>query len=239
MWKENKVSVIIPAFNEEDTIGAVVSQFRKNEWVDEVLVVDNNSRDKTTEVAEAAGARVVFEERPGYGRALCRGMDEAEGEIMVLTEADGSFSAGDVVKFLAYIEDAGMVIGTRTTRQMLGQGARMNFLIRMANICVAKLFELFWFFVNETRFSDVGCTYRALWKSTYRQIRAGLESVGPEFSPEMMAEVIRCRIKVIEIPVRYGARLGGESQHSGTYFKLTRTALKMLRVLVRKKFGVL
>ncbi|MBZ0253392.1 MAG: glycosyltransferase family 2 protein [Candidatus Methylomirabilis sp.] len=238
MWKGNKVSVVIPAYNEEETIAAVVGAFKKNEYVDEVLVVNNNSKDRTDEEARSAGARVVLETNPGYGNALRRGMEDAEGEIMVLTEADGSFSAGDVVKFLAYIEDAGMVIGTRTTRQMLGQGARMNFIIRLANIGVAKLFELFWFFTNETRFSDVGCTYRALWKSTYRQIRAGLTATGPEFSPEMMAEVIRCRIKVIEIPVRYGPRLGGESQHSGTYFKLTRTALKMLRVLVRKKFGM-
>jgi len=238
MWKGNKVSVVIPAYNEEETIGAVVGQFKKSEWVDEVLVVNNNSKDATEQVAEAAGARVVFEDKPGYGCALRRGMDEAEGEIMILTEADGSFSANDVTKFLAYIEDAGMVIGTRTTRQMLDQGARMNFIIRLANIAVAKLFEIFWFFTNETRFSDVGCTYRALWKSSYRQIRPELHATGPEFSPEMMAEVIRCRIKIIEIPVRYGPRLGGESQHSGTYFKLTRTALKMLRVLVRKKFRV-
>lgn len=238
MWQGHKVSIVIPAYNEEATIARVVEDYKKNEYVDEVLVVNNNSKDRTVECATEAGGRVISETKAGYGHALRRGMDDAVGDIMILTEADGSFYAGDVLKFLAYMEHAGMVIGTRTTRQMLGQGARMNFIVRMANIAVAKLFEIFWFFTNETRFTDVGCTYRAIWKSAYHQIRPNLAGVGPEFSPEMMAEVIKCRIKVIEIPVRYGARLGGESQHSGTYFKLTRTALKMLRTLVNKKFGI-
>ncbi len=156
-------------------------------------------------------------------------------DILILSEADGSFRSSDVKKFLAYIEDAGMVIGTRTTKQMVDQAARMNFIIRMANVLWAKILQMMWFFTNETRFTDVGCTYRALWKETYQKIRPGLRAVGPEFSLEMMAEGLRQKVKIVEIPVKYFQREGGESKHSVSYYHLAKTALKMLRTIVRKK----
>jgi len=235
MYGPYKVSVVIPAYNEEATIASVVRDFRSQPTPDEILVVDNNSKDRTAEVAAKEGARVILETKQGYGNALRAGMDHAEGDILILCEADGSFRASDLNKFLAYIEDAGLVIGTRTTKQMIDQGARMTFLIRMANIAVAKFLQMLWFFTNETRFTDVGCTYRGLWRHVYRQIRPGLTAVGPDFSPEMMAEALRCRVKIVEIPVKYFQREGGESKHSVSYYHLARTALKMIRTIVRKK----
>ena len=91
VWRDKqfdkyKVSVIIPAYNEEETIAHVVEDFRYHEGVHEVLVVDNNSRDKTSEVALKAGARVVEEKKQGYGCALRRGMDEATGDVLILTK---------------------------------------------------------------------------------------------------------------------------------------------------------
>src|SRR5262245_5735969 len=109
-----KVSVIVPAYNEEATIARVVTDFRAHPSVDEVLVVDNNCRDRTHELALAAGARVVQEKEPGYGRALMRGLREAAGDYLVLVEADGSFLAHDLSKMLAYLPDCAMVMGTRT-----------------------------------------------------------------------------------------------------------------------------
>ncbi len=235
MYGPYKVSVVIPAYNEEATIASVVRDFRSQPAPDEIVVVDNNSKDRTAEVAAQEGARVIRETRQGYGNALRAGMDHAEGDILILCEADGSFRASDLNKFLAYIEDAGLVIGTRTTKQMIDQGARMTFLIRMANIAVAKFLQMLWFFTNETRFTDVGCTYRCLWRHVYQQIRPGLTAVGPDFSPEMMAEALRCRVKIVEIPVKYFQREGGESKHSVSYYHLARTALKMIRTIVRKK----
>jgi glycosyltransferase involved in cell wall biosynthesis len=235
MFKGFKVSVIIPAYNEEATIEAVIEDFKTQEVLDEIVVVDNNSKDRTAEIARRQGVRVVGEKKQGYGNALRAGMDQAEGDILILSEADGSFRSADVNKFLAYIEDAGMVIGTRTTKQMVDQGARMNFVIRMANVAWAKFLQMLWFFTNETRFTDVGCTYRALWKKTYLEIRPGLRAVGPEFSPEMMAEGLRRQIKIVEIPVKYFQREGGESKHSVSYYHLAKTAMKMLRTIIRKK----
>jgi glycosyltransferase involved in cell wall biosynthesis len=235
MYREFSVSLIIPAYNEEATIASVIQDFKNQETLDEIIIVDNNSKDRTAQVARQQGARVVEEAKQGYGHALRAGMDQANGDILILSEADGSFRSGDVSKFLAYIEDAGMVMGTRTVRQMVDQGARMNFIIRMANVIWAKGLQSLWFFTNETRFTDVGCTYRALWKKTYQEMRPGLRGVGPEFSPEMMAEALRRKVKIVEIPVRYYRREGGESKHSTSYVHLAKTALKMLRAIVRKR----
>lgn len=235
MYKDYKVSLVIPAYNEEETLPAVIQDFQTQECLDEILIVDNNSKDRTGEIARAQGAKVILETRQGYGWALRAGMDRAEGDILILCEADGSFRSSDIQKFLAYIEDADMVIGTRTTKQMTNQGARMNFLIRIMNVLWAKFLQMLWFLHNETRFTDVGCTYRAIWKEAYGKIRNGLAAAGPDFSPEMMAEALHQRLKIVEIPVKYFQRSGGESKHSVSYYHLGRTAMKMLRTVIRKK----
>ena len=237
MFLERKVSVVIPAYNEEDTIEHVVRDFLENgTYVDEVVVVDNNCRDRTAPVAGAAGARVVTESSPGYGCALRRGMDEATGDILVLTEADGSFQAGDLKKMVVYLEDAGMVIGTRTTRQMVHQGANMVRLLRWGNVVVAKLLELLWYVSSEPRLTDVGCTYRCLTRDTWQRIRSHVREAGPSFSPEMMAEVLVQRIRLIEVPVNYLPRKGGESKHSASWSKIIRTASGMMKTILRKRW---
>jgi glycosyltransferase involved in cell wall biosynthesis len=237
MYDSRKISVVIPAYNEEETIAHVVRDFLENGvYVDEVVVVDNNCRDRTAEVAAAAGARVVAEARPGYGCALRRGLDEASGEVLVLTEADGSFKAGDLKKMVAYLEDAGMVVGTRTTRQMVQQGANMVKLLRWGNVVVAKILELLWYFSCEPRLTDVGCTYRCLTRETWQRIRPHLREAGPSFSPEMMAEVLVQRIRLIEVPVNYLPRKGGESKHSANWIKIYRTGWGMMKTILRKRW---
>ncbi|HYC76112.1 MAG TPA: glycosyltransferase family 2 protein [Planctomycetota bacterium] len=231
-----KVSIIVPAHNEEATIGQVVRDFLAHPATDEVLVVANNCRDATRARAEEAGARVVEETAPGYGCALRRGMDDATGDYLVLVEADGSFRARDLDKFLSYLPDCAMAVGTRTTKQMVQQGANMDFLLRWGNVAAAKILELLWYFPHEPRLTDVGCTYRALHRGAWRVIRGGLTESGPAFSPEMICESIRHGLRIIEIPVHYYNRDGGESKHSKGLRQISRTALKMLRAIFRKRF---
>jgi glycosyltransferase involved in cell wall biosynthesis len=238
MHEREHVTVIIPAYNEEATIAGVVSDFRARAEVDEVLVVDNNCKDRTAELAAAAGARVVSEARPGYGSALRGGMAAAREGILVLAEADGSFRALDLPKFLAYLEPDTLVMGTRTTSQMVDQAANMRSLLRWGNVIVGKFVELLWYLSMEPRLTDVGCTYRALHKSTWARIQPGVRETGPAFSPEMMCEALRQRIRVIEIPVHYYARMGGESKHSANYRKISLTALRMLRAILRKRLSI-
>lgn len=131
-----------------------------------------------------------------------------------------------------------MVMGTRTTRQMVQQGANMRFLLRWGNVAMAKILQLLWLRPSEPRFTDVGCTYRALTRETWHAIRDHLRETGPAFSPEMMCAALNARCRVIEIPVSYSSRMGGESKHSDTFSRQARTALKMFRTICRKRlFG--
>lgn len=236
MFRNRTVSLVIPAYNEEETIRQVVEEFQKEPHLDEIVVVDNNCKDRTAEFAAAAGARVVAEQKPGYGSALMAGMTAAKGDLLVLVEADGSFRARDVVKLLVYLDDADMVMGTRTTRQMVEQGANMRFLLRWGNVFMAKFLQLCWLRPAEPRFTDVGCTYRALSRQTFDKIKPRLSAAGPNFSPEMMCAALQERCRVIEIPVTYSKRLGGESKHSDTFLRQARTAWKMFRTICRKRF---
>jgi glycosyltransferase involved in cell wall biosynthesis len=236
MFQGRTVSLVIPAYNEEETIGAVVEEFRQSPFLDEILVVDNNCKDRTAEIAARAGARVVRETRPGYGSALLAGMSAAKGDILALVEADGTFRARDLPKLLAYIDDAGIVMGTRTTRQMVEQGANMRFHLRWGNVVMAKWVELLWFRPHEPRFTDVGCTYRALTREAFLKIRPLLTETGPTFSPAMMCAALRTRCRIIEVPVTYSRRAGGESKHSESFGKICKTAWLMFKTICRHRF---
>jgi glycosyltransferase involved in cell wall biosynthesis len=239
MFQDSPIAVVIPAYNEEQTIGEVVAEFVAEPSVDRVVVVDNNCKDATAELAAAAGAEVIAEASPGYGAALRAGLDHAAetgAGVLVLCEADGSFRASDLPKLLSYLPDGRMVLGTRTTRQMVDQAANMDKKLRWGNVLMAKLLELFWYFPHEPRLTDVGCTYRAVWADAWRRIGPGTREAGPSFSPEMICEAYRQGLRVIEVPVHYGARQGGESKHSESFSKVAKTAIGMFRTICRKRF---
>jgi len=233
--EQNRISAVIPCYNESDSISAVIRDFSPH--VDEVLVMDNESADGSAQLAEEAGAVVHSVPLAGYGDALKRGMDLASGNILVLVEADGTFRAKDLGKLLEFLKDADMAIGTRTTREMIEQGANMGWFLRWGNVMVGKLVELLWW-GHEPRFTDVGCTYRAIWKDSYVRIRSQLGRIDAAFSPEMMIEMIRVNGRVIEIPVSYYGRKGGESKHSGSLRHSISTGLKMLGLIFQKRLNL-
>lgn len=238
-----KVNLIIPALNEEKSIARVIKEFKACKDIDKITVVDTNSTDRTVEIAKSLGVEVISKEKlvngiktlPGYGDKLKYGMNHSDYDILILTEADGTFRRKDIGKILEYLKDADMVIGTRTTRQMIEQGSNMGWFLRWGNVFLGKFIEVLWW-SQEPRFTDVGCTFRGIWKDSYLKIKDNLHASGPAFSPEMMIESLRAHLRVIEIPVSYYKRLGGESKHSAG-FKKIKTGFKMLNLILGKKFG--
>ena len=228
------LSVIVPALEEEDSIAEVVTEFLGR--ADEVLVIDNHSTDRTAERARSAGATVRTVSVKGYGDALRYGLDHALGERLVLVEADHSFRAADLDRLLAPLAAADMVMGTRTSRQFIVEGAHMGPGLRLGNRAVGALIGALWPDAG-VRFTDVGCTYRALWRSTWRTMRGRALADGPAFSPEMMIEALRDQRRVVEVPVEYHPRLGGDSKHSGSLVATSRTAAAMLALIARKRLG--
>ena len=234
-FPRRRVSLVIPAYNEAAAIGHVIRDFR--EHVDEIVVTDNCSGDGTATLARELGATVHSRPFRGYGDALRQGMEAASGDILVLVEADATFRAKDLGKLLEYLKDADMVIGTRTTRQMIEQGANMEGWLRWGNVAVAKLIEALWW-GSEPRFTDVGCTYRAIWRDAYVKIRDYLTRDDAAFSPEMMIEMLRVEGRVIEVPVSYYRRRGGVSKHSASRWKSLCTGFRMLGLILRKRLNL-
>ncbi len=228
MWNHKRISVVFPAYNEEKGIGAATKDFLGTGIVDEIIVVDNNSRDRTSEEAVRAGARVVCEKKQGYGFALQRGMKEASGDLIVLCEPDGTFQGRDIYKLLSYSDDFDMVLGTRTTQELVWKGANMKRALRLGNLVVAKLLE---FLFSGPSFSDCGCTFRLLSRSAYRKIRPYLTVGGSHFLPEMVICGLLRHQRMIEIPVNYRKRVG-TSKITGSWKGSIRTGWNMVCLIL-------
>jgi glycosyltransferase involved in cell wall biosynthesis len=229
VWQGQRVSVVFPAYNEQDGIGAAVADFTAIGPVDEVIVVNNNSRDETAPRAERAGARVVHESRQGYGYALRRGLEESIGEYVVLAEPDGTFMGKDVLKLLAYADDFDLVLGTRTTRELIWRGANMGWQLRWSNWLVAKFLQVLF---GGPSLSDCGCTLRLIRRETAQRMLPRFTVGGSHFLPEMVCLALLDHARLIEVPVNYRRRVG-ESKITGSMKTATRVGARMLGLIVR------
>lgn len=234
MYKQKKVSVVIPTYNESQTIRKVIDDFFETGFVDEVVVVDNNARGNTQEEVGKTAARMVVETKQGYGHALMRGLTEAEGDLVVMVEADGTFVPSDLHKFLLYSDDFPVVFGTRTSRAAIWSGAFMPFPVRFANWLWAKVIEVLY---NGTVLTDVGCTFKLIDRKNLEQIKKYFSySKGDgTFSPELMIWLTLHEKKIIEIPVIYKERVG-QSGYTGSIWRAAKLGLKMLPLMLRYRF---
>lgn len=232
MFKGNKVSVVMPAYNEEPNIGHAVREFKKTEYVDEVVVVDNNSSDRTGEIARKNGARVVRETKQGYGYACRRAMKEAMGDFIILVEPDGTFESEDIFKFLSYSRDFDFVLGTRTTKELIWRGSNMDWFLRWGNWFLGKMI---YFLYNGPHLSDVGCTYRLIKRPALERIQGKFTVGGSHFSPEMMILALKNNIKTVEVPVNYRPRRG-ESKITGERPKAFKLGLRMIKLIISYLF---
>jgi glycosyltransferase involved in cell wall biosynthesis len=223
------VSVVFPAYDEEEGIAQAVTTFLAIEPVDEVVVVDNNSKDRTAQLAAEAGARVVREQRQGYGNALRRGLAEANGDLVVMAEPDGTFRADDVYKLLAYAGDAELVLGTRTTREMIWEQANMGVALRWGNWLVAKLLEILF---DTPAITDVGCTMRLIHKGPLERFRERLTVGSSHFLPEMVILARMTGTSMLEIPVNYRSRTGS-SKITGSLRTTMSVGANMVLLILR------
>jgi glycosyltransferase involved in cell wall biosynthesis len=228
MWANKTISIVFPVYNEEEGVRQAIEDFFGTGWVDEILVVDNNSTDRSAEIARATLARVVPESRQGYGFALQCGLREAKGDWIILAEPDGTFIAKDILKLLAYADDFDMVMGTRTTRELIWAEANMGIFLRLGNLAVAKLLE---FLFNGPSLSDCGCTLRLIHADAARRIQPYLTVGGSHFLPEMVILGLLGKLRIIEVPVNYHGRRG-TSKITGSFKTAWRVGWRMIRLIV-------
>ncbi len=231
-----RVHVALTAYNDEACIGDAVREFKACPDAHCVIVVENNSRDATRERAEDAGAdHVVTEPSPGYGSCCMRSLREAcdglsDDDVVVLCEGDMTFSANDIRKMLAYLENTDLVLGTRATQELRETHTQMDYLLNPGNQIVAKLIQArFW----GTRLTDCGCTYRAMRAGACRRLLPQLTVRGNHFSPHMYIEALKLGMRVIEIPVVFRQRAGESKGVGSDKLKATKVALRMLGVIYR------
>jgi glycosyltransferase involved in cell wall biosynthesis len=234
MWKGKKISVVLPAYNEEKNIRKAVDGFFKTGVVDEVVVVNNNSKDKTFEEARKTKAKIVNELNQGYGWSLRRGLYEARGDYIFTCEPDATFVAEDIFKFLAYSEEFDVIFGTRTSKSLIWDGANMGWFLRMGNTAVAKLLE---YLHNGPCLTDVGCTFKFIKKESLKKIQKKFTVGKSHFSPEFMILCLRNGLKCVEIPVNYRGRVG-ESKITGSFWKAWNLGWKMIFMIIGYKFGM-
>lgn len=232
MYKDKRVSVVFPAYNEAEGITKAVKDFRDIPEVDEVVVIDNNSKDDTAELARLAGARVVTEMTQGYGAACHRGLREAGGDLIALVEPDGTFVAEDLYKLLCYSGEFEVIFGTRTSKTCIWNGANMGYFLRYGNCAVAKYLE---YLHNGPCLTDVGCTFKLLSRDAIARIDDALTVTGSHFSPQLMIASIRRGLRCIEIPVNYCPRVGS-SKITGSFWKAFRLGLRMIAMITAMRF---
>lgn len=223
-----QISVIIPAWNEEDSIGGLLAELAAVplEGLCEVMVVDGGSTDRTVEIAQAGGARVLHEPRRGYGRACHTGAVEARGELLAFLDADGADDpaglAGLVAPLLA--DQADLVLGSRLAGRLL-PGA-MPWHQQAGNRLAAALFRLLY----GLRLTDLSpmraVTRAALLRLPMREMTYG-------WPTEMIARASRAGWRIVEIPVTYRPRMGGQSKISGTLRGTVLATYYILKVIAR------
>lgn len=219
MWRGKTVSVILPTYNEKESIRASIREFEASGIVDEILVVNNNAAEGTSAEVAPTTAREVLEPEQGYGAAIRRGFIETSGDFVIVSEPDGTFRGRDVYKLLAYAEDFEVVYGSRTVKELIWEGANMGAFLKWGNYAVAKLME---FLFNTTSLTDVGCTMRCIRRESLARIQPFFTVSGSFFGPEMMVLSILTGMKMIQIPVNYTERVGTSSVTGNTWvaFKL-------------------
>ena len=220
-----KVSVIIPAFNEEDAIGNVVQRVPTH-LVNEILVVDNGSSDATAARAQQAGALVVREPRRGYGSACHAGMMAAgDADIVVFLDGDNSDDPAELPLLLSPIINgqADFVIGSRLSGSL--EPGSMPFHARLGNWLIARFMRS----VYKLRITDVG-SFRAVRKDLLLSL--GMEQMTFGWPVEMLVKAARRGAGIVDVPVSYRKRIG-ISKVSGTIRGTILTTYYMLWIPLR------
>jgi hypothetical protein len=228
------VVVALTAYNDELSIAQAVADFRGHPLVERVIVVDNNSKDKTSAYALAAGATVVLETQPGYGRCVYRCYQEAlaqsDAELIVLCEGDMTFRARDLEKFLAYADHADIVNGTRIVEQLRDYSTQLSTFMYYGNFFVGKLLELK--HLGRGTFTDVGTTYKLVRRQSLERLLRVLDpAVNLEFNAHFLDIALAHGERIVECPITFHPRVGVSKGGNVNNGRALMVGLRMMRGL--------
>jgi len=218
-----KVSVVIPTLNEEKAIDKVLGEF-PDDGIDEVIVVDS-STDATPKIAESLGAKVVFESRKGYGRALQSGVEKARGDVVVYMDGDFTYDPREVERLVDPIlsGECDVVMGNRLGSKM--HPGAMDLVNRVGNTFLSVIFSLVYFrSVNDTQ-----CGLRAVRKRFLDDL--SYKDYGMPYVTEQLIKLTKRGARIRNVPVTYRQRIGTTKLCAWT------DGFKILKVILRELFG--
>ena len=223
--KDPKICIVIPTYNEEKNIELVICDYKKQRNVNDIIVIDNHSSDKTVEIARSCGVQVVTKDsNRGFAHSCVVGMKEAlktDSNTVVFTECDGTFSGIDIEKMTPYLDNCDMVIGTRQIQVLTEKGNQNSILHVWGNYFLAKLMQLKYFsllHLSVVELTDVGCMHRCIKKDMLEKIidkftRTNSDEViignkSGLFAILMTMIGIENNFRIVEIPITFKKRLG-------------------------------
>ena len=212
----------MPTFNEEATIKQVVEDFQRQNFVNNVVVIDNKSTDDTVKIAKDCGAKVTEKiENKGYSHSLVLGLKEAlktDANIITITESDGTFNGYDLEKMVPYLNNCDMVIGSRQNQVISEKGNQNSGFFVWANFLLAKLIQIKYLSLDHMgiiNLTDVGCIYRVIKRDSLEKIISKLTYPGSDrpvggigIGLYITMLGIEKDLKIIEIPVTFKRRIG-------------------------------
>ncbi len=195
-----RVGILIPALNEEASIGEVIEGFSKMGY-DRILVIDGNSTDRTREIAKEKGAEVIVQTGKGKGQAVREAFQYMDDDVVVMIDADGTYLPEDVERILEPIRRgvAEHVIGNRLENFEKGAFTRLNLLGN-------KIINFFFRMLYGVNLHDILSGYRALTKDVYKSVL--IQKEGFEVETEITVETIANGFRIAEVPVYYRKRAG-------------------------------
>ncbi len=223
-----EVSIIFPALNEQETIGKIIDEVPIEEiegrgYRAEIIVVDNGSTDKTREIAEAKGARVITEPNRGKGRAMRTAFEAVSGDFVFMIDADSTYPTTYIPRMLELLEEGyDVVLGSRLKGQR-EEGA-MSRLNMVGNHLLALLANVLY----GTGVSDPCTGYWGFRGEVPKSLK--LDAVGFELEANMLAEIARQGYRIAELPILYRRRPNQAKLGS------MKDGFKIGRTLIRKRF---
>ena len=194
-----ELSVVLPCLNEEATVAACIEQVRAtlqaNAISGEIIVADNGSTDKSCNVAQNAGARVVLVESRGYGNALMGGINAAQGKYIVVGDADCSYDFGQIPAFLQELRSGYELVMGNRFQGGIRPGAMTPLHRYFGNPLLTGIGRFFF----KTPCGDFHCGLRGFTKAAYERMR--LRTTGMEFASEMVVKASLFKMAVCEVPI--------------------------------------
>ena len=222
--------IIIPAYNEQESIAKVIGDIPK-ELVSEIIVVDNNSNDRTSDIAKNEGATVLFEERKGYGAACLKGIEYLKNvnpDTVVFLDGDYSDYPEELSKLIEPIAEQSydFVIGSRVIGKR--EKGALPVQSRIGSFIAGFLIKLFW----NVAFTDLG-PFRAIRFSKLLELDMKDKWFG--WTVEMQIKAAKKNLKTIEVPVSYRKRIG-KSKVTGTVKGTVMASIIIMKTIFTELF---